>query len=81
MKCRGNVLADVETDGEQKLTFVLASHDSLLSDRYGRKWPLVANLVVIAVLSLGTGFVKTFPQFLAVRCLFGLGMGGIWGMR
>jgi len=24
--------------------------------------------------------VQTFPQFLAVRCLFGIGMGGIWGM-
>lgn len=37
----------------------------LLADRYGRKWPLVANLLVIAVLQLGTSFVSTFPQFLA----------------
>lgn len=51
----------------------------LLSDRYGRKWPLVINLCIIAVLSLGTGFVQTFPAFLAVRSLFGIGMGGIWG--
>lgn len=52
----------------------------LLSDRYGRKWPLVINLVIIAILSLGTGFVDTFSAFLAVRSLFGIGMGGIWGM-
>lgn len=52
----------------------------LLSDRYGRKWPLVINLCIIAVLSLGTGFVKTFGAFLGVRCLFGIGMGGIWGL-
>lgn len=52
----------------------------LLSDRYGRKWPLVANLFLVAVLSLGTGFVKTFDQFLALRSLFGVGMGGIWGL-
>ncbi|PWN35951.1 MFS general substrate transporter [Meira miltonrushii] len=52
----------------------------LASDRYGRKWPLVINLIIIAVLSLGTGFVQTFAQFLAVRSLFGIGMGGIWGM-
>lgn len=52
----------------------------LLSDRYGRKWPLVGNLFLVSVLSLGTGFVKTFPQFLALRSLFGVGMGGIWGL-
>lgn len=51
----------------------------LLCERYGRKWPFVANLVVCAVLSLATGFVKTFSAFLAVRCLFGIAMGGIWG--
>lgn len=32
------------------------------------------------MLELGTGFVQTFPQFLAVRSLFGIGMGGIWGL-
>lgn len=52
----------------------------VLSDRYGRKWPLVGNLVLIAVLSLGTAFTTSFGAFLAVRCLFGIGMGGIWGM-
>jgi SHS family lactate transporter-like MFS transporter len=52
----------------------------LISDRFGRKWPLVINLIIIAVLSLGSGFVNTFSEFLAVRSLFGIGMGGIWGM-
>ena len=52
----------------------------LISDRFGRKWPLVANLVLVAVLSLGTGFVNHFSEFLAVRSLFGIGMGGIWGL-
>ncbi|KAF9646669.1 MFS general substrate transporter [Thelephora ganbajun] len=52
----------------------------LISDRYGRKWPLVANLLIVSVLSLGSGFVQTFRQFLAVRSLFGVGMGGIWGL-
>jgi SHS family lactate transporter-like MFS transporter len=41
---------------------------------------LVANLLLISVLSLCTGFVQTFQQFLAVRSLFGIGMGGIWGL-
>lgn len=52
----------------------------VLSDRYGRKWPLVFNLLLCCVLELGTGFVQTFSQFLAVRALFGIAMGGIWGL-
>jgi SHS family lactate transporter-like MFS transporter len=52
----------------------------LVSDRFGRKWPLVFNLLLIASLELGVGFVQTFPQFLALRALFGVGMGGIWGL-
>ncbi|KAK7032643.1 hypothetical protein VNI00_012908 [Paramarasmius palmivorus] len=52
----------------------------IISDRYGRKWPLVFNLFLIAILELGAGFVQTFQQFLAVRSLFGIGMGGIWGL-
>ena len=52
----------------------------LISDRYGRKWPLVGNLLLVSVFSLGSGFVQTFQQFLAVRSLFGIGMGGIWGL-
>ncbi|GAA5882443.1 hypothetical protein JCM16303_001736 [Sporobolomyces ruberrimus] len=52
----------------------------LLSDRYGRKWPMIADLLCCAALSLGTAFTKNFSQFLAVRSLFGIAMGGIWGM-
>ncbi|KAJ8076437.1 hypothetical protein PM082_000860 [Marasmius tenuissimus] len=52
----------------------------IISDRYGRKWPLVCNLILVGVLELGAGFVQTFEQFLAVRSLFGIGMGGIWGL-
>lgn len=46
----------------------------LISDRYGRKWPLVVNLVIIAALELGSSFVNTYSQFLGVRSLFGIGM-------
>ena len=41
---------------------------------------MVINLLIISVLSLGSGLVQTFQQFLAVRSLFGIGMGGIWGL-
>jgi SHS family lactate transporter-like MFS transporter len=51
-----------------------------MSDRFGRKWPLVINLLLCAGLELGAGFVNTFGQFLALRSLFGVAMGGIWGL-
>jgi SHS family lactate transporter-like MFS transporter len=52
----------------------------VVSDRYGRKWPLVLNLLIIATLELGVSFVQTFHQFLALRAMFGVAMGGIWGL-
>jgi SHS family lactate transporter-like MFS transporter len=61
-------------------SFVFQVIFGILSDRFGRKWPLVANLVLVAILELGAGFVQTFPQFLALRSLFGVGMGGVWGL-
>lgn len=41
---------------------------------------MVWNLALISVLQLGAGFVQTYTQFLALRSLFGIGMGGIWGL-
>jgi SHS family lactate transporter-like MFS transporter len=52
----------------------------LLGDRYGRKYPLIADLLICGVLSLGTAYAKTFPQFLGLRSAFGVSMGGIWGL-
>lgn len=37
-------------------------------------------MLLIAVLELGASFAQTFRQFLALRSLFGIGMGGIWGL-
>ncbi|ORY14683.1 carboxylic acid transporter [Clohesyomyces aquaticus] len=50
-----------------------------LSDRYGRKWPFVINLSALVILELGTGFTHSLSQFLAVRALFGIAMGGLFG--
>lgn len=52
----------------------------VVSDRYGRKWPLVINLLVVCMLEIGTSFIRSFYQFLALRSLFGVAMGGIWGL-
>lgn len=51
----------------------------VLADRFGRKWTLVGNLLLIAIFELASGFCNTYSQFLAVRSLFGVAMGGIWG--
>jgi len=51
-----------------------------ISDRYGRKWPLVCNLLLCCVLQIGSSFCNTYQQFLAARSLFGIAMGGIWGL-
>lgn len=50
------------------------------ADKYGRKWPLIINLAILAVLQIGTGFVTTFEQFLGVRGVFGIAMGGMFGV-
>ncbi|KAF8516332.1 MFS general substrate transporter [Hysterangium stoloniferum] len=52
----------------------------ILSDRYGRKWPLVVNLLICCALQVGSSFCNTYRQFLGVRSLFGVAMGGIWGL-
>jgi len=49
-----------------------------MGDRYGRKWPLIIDLLCCGSLSLGTAFTQDFSSFLAVRALFGIAMGGIW---
>ena len=51
----------------------------IAGDRFGRKWPLVINILLFSVVELATGFVQTYGQFIAVRCLFGIFMGGIVG--
>lgn len=35
---------------------------------------------MVAALELGSGFVETYSAFLGVRSMFGIAMGGIWGL-
>ncbi|KAF5115259.1 hypothetical protein DV495_000491 [Geotrichum candidum] len=51
----------------------------IAGDKWGRKWPFIVNCALFVVLELGTGFVQTYKQFLGVRALFGIAMGGIYG--
>ncbi|UNI24300.1 hypothetical protein JDV02_010056 [Purpureocillium takamizusanense] len=51
----------------------------LAGDRWGRKWPMVYNMIILGLLQIATIYSSTFTQFLAVRSLFGIFMGGIYG--
>ncbi|EKG14114.1 General substrate transporter [Macrophomina phaseolina MS6] len=65
------------------LVLMLRSIGSIIfgiaADRWGRKWPFVVNNVLFIILELGTGFCNTYEQFLGVRALFGIAMGGLYG--
>jgi len=52
----------------------------LLADRYGRRLPLMIDLVFYSVVEVATGFAHSFTTFLILRALFGIGMGGEWGV-
>src|SRR5215468_6735315 len=52
----------------------------LLSDRYGRRIPLMANVIYFSIVELLCGFAPNFTIFLILRALFGIGMGGEWGV-
>jgi SHS family lactate transporter-like MFS transporter len=51
-----------------------------LADRYGRRIPLMANVVYFSIIELLSGFSTNFTMFLILRALFGIGMGGEWGV-
>jgi MFS transporter, SHS family, lactate transporter len=52
----------------------------LLTDRYGRRIPLMANVVFFSVVELLCGFSPNLTFFLVMRALYGIGMGGEWGI-
>ena len=52
----------------------------LLADRYGRRIPLMANVVYFSIIELACGFAPNYTVFLILRALFGIGMGGEWGV-
>ncbi|KAG5999709.1 hypothetical protein E4U21_006390 [Claviceps maximensis] len=49
------------------------------ADHYGCKWPMMAALFLFFVVELASGFCQNLPQLLAVRSLYGIAMGGMYG--
>jgi len=52
----------------------------LMADRYGRRLPLMLNVIFYAIISVLCGIAPTYGVFIGLRMLFGIGMGGEWGV-
>src|ERR671922_2834147 len=52
----------------------------LLADRYGRRLPLMLDLIFYSVVEVLSGLAPNYATFLVLRALFGIGMGGEWGV-
>lgn len=52
----------------------------LFSDRYGRRLALMANILCYSVVELLCGFSSSYTMFLVLRTVYGIGMGGEWGV-
>ncbi len=68
------------------ITFTLAMRPvgaivfGMMADRFGRRIPLMINVVFYAVISVLCGLAPSYGVFLGLRMLFGIGMGGEWGV-
>jgi MFS transporter, SHS family, lactate transporter len=51
-----------------------------LGDRFGRRIPMMIDIVFYSAIELLTAFSPNFTAFLVLRALFGIGMGGEWGL-
>ncbi|KAJ4148436.1 hypothetical protein LMH87_002905 [Akanthomyces muscarius] len=80
-KYYGRSKADIST--AITLTLLLRSVGAavfgLAGDKWGRKWPMVFNMLILGLLQIATIYSSQFSHFLAVRSLFGLFMGGVYG--
>jgi len=77
-----------KTDAEMalSLTITLAFRPvgaflfGLLADRYGRRLPLMIDLIFYSIVEVLSGLAPNYTTFLILRALFGIGMGGEWGV-
>ena len=51
----------------------------LISDRYGRRPPLMIVLVFYSLMEVLSALAPNYASFMVVRSLFGIGMGAQWG--
>jgi SHS family lactate transporter-like MFS transporter len=51
-----------------------------LAERFGRRPVLMVDIILFSVLELASGFAPTLWVLLVLRTLFGIAMGGEWGL-
>jgi SHS family lactate transporter-like MFS transporter len=51
-----------------------------MAERYGRRPTLMVNIVAFSAFELASAFAPSLHSFLICRALFGIAMGGIWGV-
>src|SRR5260370_2131540 len=52
----------------------------LLGERVGRRLPLMIDIIFYSLMELLTAFSPNFTVLLIFRALYGIGMGGEWGL-
>src|ERR1700757_91159 len=52
----------------------------LLGDRFGRRIPLMVDIIFYSLMELLTAFSPNYTTLLVFRALYGIGMGGEWGL-
>jgi SHS family lactate transporter-like MFS transporter len=74
----------VEVLGAITLTLMLRPLGALIfgiiADKFGRRGPLMVNIIIYSFLELLSGFAPNFTVFLILRALYGVAMGGEWGV-
>jgi MFS transporter, SHS family, lactate transporter len=51
-----------------------------MADKFGRRPTLMVDIIAYSVFELGSAFAPSFKIFLLMRALFGVAMGGEWGV-
>jgi SHS family lactate transporter-like MFS transporter len=51
-----------------------------IADRYGRRPALMASVLLYSAMELATAFAASLTAFIVLRALYGIAMGGEWGV-
>ncbi len=52
----------------------------MMADRYGRRLPLILDIIFYSVIEVLSGLAPNYATFFVLRLLYGIGMGGEWGV-
>jgi len=52
----------------------------LMADRYGRRLPLMLDILFYSIFEVLSGLARTYRTFFILRLLYGIAMGGEWGV-